>query len=192
MSGYSKLVSMFGTTEDHFLTNKWKKIYMMYDIVHQLKNIRNNLQRSQRFIFPKFEFHQLIDHIIVPAGEMQWNLLHRVYEEDEKLLKLRKAQKLTYRTLHPGNNKQSVQLALKIFHETTFTAVKSYFPEELPAAEFLKVINMWWIISNSKSKYSNNLLGHAAVAGDTLHSGLRNGSVCNSAIVDNLLFLSKS
>ena len=32
---------------------------------------------------------------------------------------------------------------------------------------------MWWIISNSKSKYSNNLLGHAAVAGDNKPAFLR-------------------
>ena len=66
-----------------------------------------------------------------------------------------------------------MQLALNIFHETTFTAIKSYFPEELPASEFLKLINMWWIIFNSKSKYSNNLLGHAAVAGDNKPAFLR-------------------
>ena len=145
--------------------------------VHLLKNIRNNLLTSKRFIFPKFEFHLLIDPIIVPAGEMSWNLLHRVYEEDEKLTcNLRKAHKLTYRTLHPGNNKQRVQLALNNFHETTITAIKSYFPEEFPASEFLTLVNMWWIISNSKSKYSNNLLGHAAVAGDNKPAFLRHFS----------------
>ena len=86
---------------------KGEKIYVMYDSVHLLKNIRNNLPTSKRFIFSKFEFHMLIDPIIVPAGEMSWNLLHRVYEEDEKLTcNLRKAHKLTYRTLYPGNNKQ--------------------------------------------------------------------------------------
>ena len=155
--------------------------------MHLLKNIRNNLLTSKRFIFPKFEFHLLLDPIIVPAGEMSWNLLHRVYEEDDKLTcNLRKAHKLTYRTLHPGNNKQSVQLALNIFHETTFTAIKSYFPEELLASECLKLINMWWIISNSKSKYSNNFLVMQLLLVtinqhfyDTLLSGLRNGSVCN-------------
>ena len=39
----------------------------MYDSVRLLKHIRNNLLTSKRFIFPKF--HQLIDPIIVPAGE---------------------------------------------------------------------------------------------------------------------------
>ena len=43
---------------------------MMYDSVHLLKNIRNDLLTSKHFIFPKFEFRQLIDPIIVPAGEM--------------------------------------------------------------------------------------------------------------------------
>ena len=97
-------------------------------------NSSETLMSSKRCIFPKFEFHQLIDPIIVPAGELSLNLLYRVYEEDKK-------PKLTYRTLHPGDNKQKVQLALNIFHETTFTAIKSYFPEELPAAEYLKLVD---------------------------------------------------
>ena len=42
---------------------------------------------------------------------------------------LRKAPKLTYETLHPGNKKQNGQLALNIFHETSTAAISSYFPD---------------------------------------------------------------
>ena len=42
---------------------------------------------------------------------------------------LKKAHKLTYSSLHPGNNKQNVKLALAIFDEATIAAVKSYFPD---------------------------------------------------------------
>ena len=50
--GYSKLVSIYGTTtEDHFIMYKGKKIYVIYDRVHLLKNIRNNFLTSQTFYF---------------------------------------------------------------------------------------------------------------------------------------------
>ena len=65
---------------------------------------------------------------------MSWKLLHPVFDENEKLheilkANLRKANKLTYKVLHPGDNKQSVLLALAIFDPTTFPAIESYFPE---------------------------------------------------------------
>ena len=71
--------------------------------------------------------------------------------------KFTNACELTQKTLHPGNNKQSVPLALNIFNETTSAAILSYFPKEAAdaaaaAACILKVINIWWIMSNSKSK----------------------------------------
>ena len=136
-----------------------KKIYLFYDSVHLLKNIRNNLINTKRFIFPEFLFNSETLSIHVPCGEISWSLLHAVYDNDEKLnANLRKAPKLTYSTLHPGNNKQNVQLALNIFHETTVAAVKSYFPERTDAAQFLKLVGTWWSITNSKSRYSPELV----------------------------------
>ena len=69
--------------------------------------------------------------------------------------------------MHPGKNKQSVPFALQIFHETTYSAIKSYFPKEISAANFLYLINTWWTISNSKNIYNtNNKIGNAVVAND--------------------------
>ena len=80
---------------------------------------------------------------------------------------LRKAPKMSARVLHPGSNKQSVPLALAIFHETTSAAITSYFPNCKDASDFLKVFNTWWIITNSKSKFNtNNRIGNAAILGD--------------------------
>ena len=39
---------------------------------------------------------------------------------------LRKALKLCYQALHPGNNKQNVPLALALFHDTTIAAAKIF------------------------------------------------------------------
>ena len=69
---------------------------------------------------------------------------------------LRKTPKLKYETLHPGNKKQIVQLTLNIFHETTTAAISSYFPDREDATEFIRLIDTWWNISNSKYKFDSN------------------------------------
>ena len=79
---------------------------------------------------------------------------------------MRKAPKITHKVLHPGNCKQNIPVALAIFHESTSAALTSYFPEKKYEAEFLKLFNTWWIISNSKVQFSNHILGHAAKKGD--------------------------
>ena len=92
-----------------------RKIYLFYDIVHLVKNIRNNLLNRKRFIFPRFSFHGFKDNIIVSGGEISWKLFHDVFEKDVLLsANLRKAPKLSQKVLHPGRNKQSAPLALAI------------------------------------------------------------------------------
>ena len=44
--------------------------------------------------------------------------------------KLWKALNLTYSSSHPEDNKQNVELATAIIHDTTITACQSYFPEK--------------------------------------------------------------
>ena len=151
------------------------KIYLFYDSVHLLKNIRNNLFNARRFNFPSFTFHEFYDNIDVPAGKITWKLLHDVYDRDQLLDGyLRKAPKLSYKSLHPGDNKQSVPLALNVFDRSTAIAITEYFPNSKDASEFLKLINIWWTVSNSKQQYNTNYrLGNAAVAGDNKPKFLR-------------------
>ena len=87
---------------------------------------------------------------------------------------MRKANKLTYKVLHPGDNKQSVQSALAIFDPTTSAAIESYFPESNAAAQFLRLINLWRTISNSKPQFITNFhRGDAAKADDCKPTFLR-------------------
>ena len=87
---------------------------------------------------------------------------------------MRKAPKLNSKTLHPGNNKQNIPLALNIFHETTAAGILSYLSAETAASGFLKLINSWWTISNSKtSNDTHNRLENAAVRGDKKPEFLR-------------------
>ena len=106
--------------------------------------------------------------IDLPAGEISWELLHDVFDKDATLqANLKKAHKLSYRALHPGNNKQDMNLALSIFHPTTCAAIESYFPDRKDAPAFLKLISSWWTIMNSKLQFnSNNRLGNAVISGD--------------------------
>jgi len=116
-----------------------------------MKNIRNNLLNNKRFIFPAFKFSEFVDDISCEAGEISWKLFHDVYEKDQDLQSnLKKAPKI-------------VPLALSIFHETTSAAIISYFSECKAAADFLKVFDKWWNISNSRTRYNtNNRIGNAA------------------------------
>lgn len=152
-----------------------RKIYLMFDTVHLIKNVRNNLLHNKRFIFPKFHFDGFHDDVNVTAGEVRWKNLHDVYEHDQLLdANLKLAPKLSYRALHPGDNKQNVALALSIFHRTTSAAIRDYFPENEDAASFLQLIDTWWTVVNSKQEVnSSNRLGDAAVAGDQKPEFLR-------------------
>lgn len=150
-------------------------LYLFFDAVHILKNIRNNLLNYRRFIFPSFTFDGFFDKIYLPAGEISWKLLHDIIDKDAMLqANLKKAYKLTYRALHPGNNKQDMNLALSIFHSTTSAAIESYFPDRKDASSFLALISTWWTIMNSKQQFnSNNRLGNAVIPGDNKPHFLR-------------------
>ena len=58
-------------------------------------------------------------------------------------------------------------LALPIFHESTAAGIRSYFPRREDAASFLTVINVWWLICNSKERWhGNNYIVDAITQGD--------------------------
>ena len=61
------------------------RIYIFYDNVHLLKNIRNNLFNAKRFVFPELEI-LLNDEIriSIPNGYISWSDLHLVYDKDSK------------------------------------------------------------------------------------------------------------
>ena len=107
----------------------------------------------------------------VPGGEIAWKTFQGVFVRDANLhANLMKATKLTAKFLHPGDCKQNVPNALAIFDETTIAAVKSYFPEKASAPVNLTLCSKWWVLSNSKARYSTaNYLGNAVVTGDNKH-----------------------
>ena len=97
-------------------SNTTNHIYLFFDPVHLLKNIRNNLFNSPRFIFPSFKFDQFFDPIDESGREISWKLLHEVYDKDEKLPAnaKKKTTKLLNKAMHPGDNKQSGPVDLSV------------------------------------------------------------------------------
>ena len=137
---YKVATIVIQTTSTIVITN-YILNYSMASTRGKSNDVRNNLLNAS-FLFQGFS-----EDITFSGGEISWHLLNCVYERDSNLqANLRKAPKLTYETLHPGNKKQSVQLALNIFHETTTAAISSYFPDREDATEFIRLINTWWNI----------------------------------------------
>ena len=103
-----------------------------------------------------------------------------VYKKDSELqANLRKAPKLTYGAIHPGNNKQSVPLALAIFGESTTAAIKCYFPEKSDAACLLSAFPKLFVICNAKTQYNtSNMLGNTAVCNDNKPEFLLSFATC--------------
>ena len=116
---------------------------------------------------PGFQFEVCGTQLSSAPGYICWSDLHKVYEKDKNLdANLRKAPKLTYSSLHPGNNKQNVELAVAVFHETTVAACQNYFPERLDIHNFLKLVMCWWLIGNSTKRYTPNALSNAVTNAD--------------------------
>ena len=173
VSAYKRLETKYGNSDGLSITYKDSKMYLFHDVVHLAKNIRNNLLGRKRFIFPPFTFQDFPDEIKVPGREISWKTFHDISEKD-KNSNLKKAPKINAQVLHPRNCKQSVPPALAIFDETTIAAIKSYFPNRIDAAQFLNLFRIWWIISNSKSRYNKrNQIGHAAILNDKKPKFLR-------------------
>jgi len=176
VSAYKNLLRTYGNSENDLSMNyNGQKVYLFFDSVHLVKNLRNNLLNRKRFIFPPFQFDGFYDPVIVPGGEISWNLLHQVFEQDKKMqANLKTATKISAKVLHPGNCKQSVSVALAIFDQSTSASIKYYFPERKDAAEFLHLFNVWWSISNSKERFNSSYrLGNAVVPGDNKPQFLR-------------------
>ena len=87
VKAFSNLLSSFNGEQifiHHPAYGNQLKTYLFYDMVHIIKNVRNNLLNTKKFVFPAFNFDQLRDKIFVPSGYLQWSLFH-CFHEDTKL-----------------------------------------------------------------------------------------------------------
>ena len=71
-------------------------------------------------MFPRFEFNVCGHFMTSGPGYICWSDLQRVQNKNKLLqANVRNTPKLSYNALYPNNNKQNVDLALTIFHDTT-------------------------------------------------------------------------
>ena len=73
VSAYTKLLVENGkAADDLFVTLNGRKIYLFFDTVHLIKNVRNNLLNKKRFLFPEFNFNDFYDPVKVKGGELSY------------------------------------------------------------------------------------------------------------------------
>ena len=69
VSAYSKLHKLYKgdskTYISHPVYGGTMKTYLFFDMVHLIKNMRNNLLANKKFVFPKFSFDLFEDKIEV-------------------------------------------------------------------------------------------------------------------------------
>lgn len=121
-------------------------IYVQYDTVHLLKNFRNNWLNVKNFqttlTFSDFE-----------TGEVKrasFDHIRNIYFREQNL-QIKKAVKLNFKTISPNNlERQSVQLANNVFHESTIAALNET-ENARETAEFCLIIHRWWSVVNVKT-----------------------------------------
>ena len=82
----------------------------MFYALHLVKNITSNLLNSETVVISAFEFSGFniqCPDVYIKRGDVQ--KIYSFYQNLQSYLK--KAPKLLYQALHPGNNKQNVSIA---------------------------------------------------------------------------------
>jgi hypothetical protein len=120
-----------------------EKVFMFPDAPHLLKLCRN---------------HYLDKGYVLPSGE----LLKR--EDLEKVLSLDCAEFRIVPKLKEkhfvcyGSERQRVSLAAQLMSNHSATALKIISPDKKKQAEFIKLVNDWFDVANSRRKYDENEL----------------------------------
>ena len=140
-----------------------KKVFLFCYIFQLIKNIRKNLLDLKKFAFSSFQFNLFCDTIDVPKGFIWWCICHEVYERDGKLQgHFRKAPKVTYQTIHHGYKKQSIELALVVFHEAKIAPIRNYFSYWLDVVDMFPLFIKMFVICHAKQRFNLlNKLGNA-------------------------------
>ena len=131
-----------------FIEFEVPKVYLMFDSVHLMTNVRNHLFIAKRLIFSSFNFNGLLEEVNVTEGNIYIGLYCIKFTNvtmNYMLIceRLRNLLSILYIRVI---NEQDVQRALNFFHATTGRAIKEYFPAEKSSSKFLKLFQTWWTI----------------------------------------------
>ena len=123
-------------------------IYLLYDFVHLLKNIRNLwlTEKTGQLEFP-------YDGRILVA---EWQHLRDLFKEESSCSKLLKLSNLTEVSVNPKPiERQRINICLSVFNEKTATALDLYGKRHdidiSGTATFIRVVLKWWTVLNVKS-----------------------------------------
>jgi len=126
-------------------------IYLIFDPVHDLKNLYNNFQSRKVFHCPPMP-------PTLPTGcTAQFHHIVELHTMESGML-LKKAHRLTPATIKPKSiEKTSVKLATSVFSESTCDALRFYADNEDKAewtstADFLSFVIKLWNVMNVKSR----------------------------------------
>ena len=124
-------------------------LFFIFDFVHILKTIRNNWLNlkdyNRTFVFPKFE-----DFSVQSTASFQD--IRLLYKSDQHCV-VKLAPRLTAKSCYPSNfERQNVNLALKIFDESTVGALTVFANSRSTiksnTAEFIShILNIWKIFN---------------------------------------------
>lgn len=125
-------------------------LFLLFDPVQGLKNIFNNFQSRDRFMCPDFGD---LSSIIFPTFKHVRELF-----ELERGKPVKMAYKLTKKAISSKNiDNTNVKLAQSVFDDSTVQAMEFYIGnvgnQWGDTLKFLKIINRWWKIVNTKISF---------------------------------------
>jgi len=126
-------------------------LFLLFDPVHNLKNIYNNFQARKSFESPPLS-NSLPDGCTATFSDIV-----QLYEL-ESTMPLKKAHALTLSALHPKSvEKTSVKLPVSVFSESTRDAMHFYCSKEgktswKGTADFITLITKLWNVLNVKTR----------------------------------------
>ena len=91
VNAFKSLKQKFGKGDQLFIqhpSNPHKNIYLFFDTPHLIKNVRNNLLNSRRFVFPQFDYEKDGIEIHCPAGYLAWSDLHQILSHQQNWLSI--------------------------------------------------------------------------------------------------------
>ena len=134
--------------------NPEENLWLLFDYVHNMKNIYNNWLSRRRFTFPTISFnvHERMEPI--PHIQADFSHIEQLFaKEESKPLKI--AHKITKTSLAPSNiQKTCTKHALSVFNESTVAALRFYArPHWNETADFIDFVVKLWKILNVRTTH---------------------------------------
>ena len=141
------------------LSNPSQQMFLMYDPVHIIKNLRNNwiTERTRTLCFPVIDYFA---SNVFQSRYACWKHLQDLYQHES--MQPTKLSRLTKASIEPSNiEKQKVSLALNVFSDETCSALKfsSVSTDQTKTtALFIEQVLKLWKLLNCKSPVASKRL----------------------------------